>query len=73
VSALGPAVINQRPPLVVDLGRGAFAWVEHGFGFILHTGSRQWVPLVDAEGFGGVVLHTDKVAELVAEFGRPTP
>lgn len=66
-----PSATNPRPPLVVDLGRGAYAWVENGFGFLLHAGSRQWVPLVDAYGLGGVVLHADKVAELVAAFGRP--
>jgi len=67
------AVISTLPPLVVAIGRGAYAWIENGLGFLLHSGSRQWVPLVDAEGLGGVVLRADEVTELVAEFGRPTP
>ena len=73
MNALNGLITSPRPPLVVNIGRGTHAWIEHGRGFLLHRGSRQWVPLVDADGFGGVVLRADEVTALVAEFGRPPP
>lgn len=64
-------VTTVRPPLVVDLGRGYFAWIEKGHGFTLSAASGQWQPMVDAEGLGGHVLTASQVVALVAAYGRP--
>ncbi len=65
-------VLTSRPPLVVALKGGSYAWIHMGHGFLLHRMTRVWAPLVDAEGIGGTVLDSSEVAALVAEFGRPT-
>lgn len=64
-------VTRVLPPLVVDLGRGYYAWVERGHGFTLSTASGQWQLMVDAEGLGGTVLTASQVLALVTAYGRP--
>lgn len=73
VSGKSVTVTRPCPPLVVDLGRGRFAWIEHGHGFTLDTNAGgTWQPIVDAHGIGGSVLQAPAVAELVLEHGRPS-
>lgn len=68
------AVSRSVSPLVVDIGRGCYAWIQDGFGFTLDTrASGRWQPLVDAIGLGGHVLNAGQVTALVAAYGRPTP
>lgn len=71
VSSKPVTVTRALPPLVVDVGNGAFAWIEKGHGFLLHTAVGQWHPLTDAPGIGGTVLKADQVAALVLSFGSP--
>ncbi len=66
------AVSRSVSPLVVDVGHGCYAWIQHGHGFTLNTrGSAQWVPMVDCVGIGGHVLTASQVVALVAAYGRP--
>jgi hypothetical protein len=65
------SVVRARPPLVVDLGRGYFAWIERGHGFVLSRCAGQWVPLTEAVVIAGHVMKAPAVGELVLEFGRP--
>ncbi|MDP2270894.1 MAG: hypothetical protein Q8K32_09200 [Archangium sp.] len=72
VASKAVTLTTPRPPLVVALKGGSYAWIHQGHGFLLHRMTRVWAPLVDAEGIGGTVLDASEVAALVAEFGRPT-
>ncbi|MDP2271233.1 MAG: hypothetical protein Q8K32_10915 [Archangium sp.] len=72
VASKAVTLATPRPPLVVALKGGSYAWIHQGHGFLLHRMTRQWAPLVDAEGIGGQVLSSAEVAELVATYGRPT-
>lgn len=71
VSSKSVTLTRPLPPLVVDLGRGHFAWIQDGHGFTLATEVGEWHPIVDAHGIGGTVLNAAQIAVLVAEFGRP--
>lgn len=60
------------PPLVVDLGHAAFAWIQNGRGWLIDTeGARVWRPLTEACGIGGQVLTPAQIGELTLKFGRP--
>ena len=72
MNALNHNITRTHPPLVVDIGRGYYAWVENGLGFTLSVASGRWQPLVDGSGIGGHVLKAPQVAALVAAYGRPT-
>lgn len=64
-------ITQHRPPLVVDLGNGRFAWIERGSGFVLSAAIGEWHPITTAEGLGGHVLNEQQVEALVKAFGRP--
>ena len=66
-------VTRAVSPLVVDIGRGVYAWIQGGIGFSLDTrATATWHPLVDAVGLGGHVLTSSQVVALVARYGRPS-
>lgn len=67
---MGDAVSALRP-LVVEVGPGAFAWIQSGRGWLLRPESRTWAPLTDAPGIGGRVLGVTATAALVEIFGSP--
>jgi len=77
VNALNTSSATVTPaaePLVVDLGRGWYGWVENGLGFALDTRCfGRWQPLTDVESFGGTVMKPHQVVALVLAYGRPTP
>lgn len=58
-------------PLVVEVARCSFVWVQQGRGWLLHTSSRTWVPLEESPGIGGRVLGVTATAALVEIFGSP--
>ncbi|HAM59867.1 MAG TPA: hypothetical protein DCQ64_32425 [Candidatus Rokubacteria bacterium] len=71
-ASLNGEVKRALPPIVVDLGRGCYAWIGGGHGFILDTrGSGVWQPMADVPHFGGHVLTASRVASLAAAYGRP--
>ena len=60
------------PPLVVEIGRGTYAYIHHGTGHLLCVATGQWTPMVDVVGIGGSVLTSSQVLALVETYGRPT-
>lgn len=72
---MSSAAAQRRPlpPLVVDLGRGSIAWIENGYGFVLHQGAAHWQPITDATDIGGHVLSPAQAARIALKHGRPTP
>lgn len=69
------ALPDTRPPLVVDLGRGFYAWMQNAIGFIFTPGL-GWKPITDVEapGIGGrVVTSKAEFDALVKRVGKPLP
>lgn len=58
-------------PLVVEIARGVWVWIQDGLGFILRSDVGQWVPLADTEGIGGRVLTESAVSALARAYGVP--
>lgn len=70
MNALNGNIQRAVSPLVAEVGKGQYLWVQDGFGFLLHATAGAWHPITHAF-HGGKVLNESQVVALVAAYGRP--